>query len=150
MIRTLRRAAIAVAVTAAVAAPLLAAPADTVKARIAGFKELGGAFKSANDGLRASNVQQIQQAAPKIVAAARALPGWFPAGTGPSAALKTDAKPQIWTQAARFRAATTAFQTQAAAFERAAATGNLEAITAEARKLGGTCKGCHDDFRHKS
>lgn len=149
MIRNLRRAAIAAVLSAAVAVPLLAAPADTIKARQAGFKELGAAFKAANDGLRAANVAAIQAAAPKIVAASRAQYNWFPRGTGPSAGVKTGALPVIWTQAADFRAKQDAFAAAAASYQRAAATGNTDAITAEARKLGGTCKACHDTYRSK-
>lgn len=150
MNRIVSRAAIAALAVVIAAAPLLASPADAVRARVAGFKDLGRQFKSATDGIRASNVQQIQQAAPRIVAASRAMNGWFPRGSGPSAGVKTDAKPEIWTRAPQFRAAQGAFAAQAAAFQRAAASGNMEAITAEARKLGGTCKSCHDSFRNRS
>lgn len=148
MIRSFRRAAIAAVAIGAVTAPLLAAPADTVRARIAGYKELGGAYKAVNDSLRGdANVAAIRQATQRISVAARAQYNWFPRGTGPGPGVKTGAKPEIWSQAPRFRAAQDAFANQAAALQRAAAGGNVDAIRAEARKLGGTCKGCHDSFR---
>lgn len=150
MIRSVRRAALGAIAVAALAAPLLAAPADTVRTRIAGYKELGGAFKAVTDGLRGdANVPAIQQAAQRINASARAQYAWFPRGTGPQRGIKTGAKPEIWSQPAQFRAAQDAFARQAATLQRVAAGGNVDAIRAEARKLGGTCKGCHDNFRNQ-
>lgn len=139
----------ALAALVLVAAPLLAAPADDVRSRVAGLRELGASFKAVNDGLRGSEPQTIliQQAARQIRNAATAQYRWYPAGSGPQPGVKTAAKPEIWTQAPRFKAAQDAFAAQAAAFQQAANSGNINAIRAEARKLGGTCKGCHDSFR---
>jgi cytochrome c556 len=132
-----------------IAAPLLAAPADVVKGRIAGLRELGAAFKNANDGLRGGEPQtiMIQQSAREIVRAARAQYQWFPAGTGPNPAWKTAAKPEIWAQAAAFRTAQDNFGRAADAFQRAAMGGNADAMRTSARALGATCKACHDRFK---
>ncbi len=140
---------LALAALVLAAAPLLAAPADDVRSRVAGLRELGASFKAVNDGLRSSEPQTIliQQAARQIRNAAAAQYRWYPAGSGPQAGVKTAAKPEIWTQAPRFKAAQDAFAAQAAAFQLAANSGDINAIRAEARKLGGTCKGCHDSFR---
>lgn len=148
MNQTAARLTLAAVAVALVGAPLLAAPADQVRARITGFRELGAAFKNVNDGLR-GDVQTvlIQQSAREIRNASRAQYGWFPAGTGPQPGVKTAAKPEIWTRSAQFKAAQDAFAQQADAFQRTAAGGNAAAIRAEARKLGATCKGCHDTFR---
>jgi cytochrome c556 len=140
---------LAVLAFALVATPLLAAPADQVRTRIAGLRELGAAFKGVNDGLRSPEPQTIliQQSARQIRNAANAMPGWFPAGSGPQPGIKTAAKPEIWTQSAQFRTAMNAFVAQAAVFQTVTNRGNVDAIKAEARKLGGTCKGCHDNFK---
>jgi cytochrome c556 len=131
-----------------IAAPLLAAPADVVRQRIAGLRELGAAFKNVNDSLRGEpQLIVIRQSAREIRNAAQAQYRWFPAGTGPNPAWKTAAKPEIWAQAAQFRTAQDNFARQADAFQRAAQTGNVDAIRAAARTLGGTCKACHDQFR---
>jgi len=134
-----------------IGAPLLAAPSDVVRARIAGLRELGAAFKNANDALRGSEPQtiMIRQSAREIVSAARAQYQWFPAGTGPNPAWKTAARPEIWTQAARFRTAQDNFARAADAFQRAAMTGNADAMRSSARTLGATCKGCHDQFKNQ-
>jgi cytochrome c556 len=134
-----------------IGAPLLAAPADVVRARIAGLRELGAAFKNANDALRGGEPQtiMIRQSAREIVSAARAQYQWFPAGTGPNPAWKTAARPDIWTQTARFRAAQDNFARAADAFQRAAMGGNADAMRSSARTLGATCKACHDQFKNQ-
>lgn len=144
-----RRLTLLTAATVVIGAPLLAAPADVVRTRVAGLRELGAAFKNANDELRGSSPQPIlvQQSARAIRNAANAMPHWFPAGSGPQPGVKTKAKPEIWAQPARFTAAQNAFIAEAAAFQRVAAGGNVAAMQAEVRKLGGTCKACHETFR---
>ena len=134
---------------AGLAAPLLAAPADQVRARINGYRELGAAFKAVNDGLRGPSPQtiMIQMSAREIRNAATAQYNWFPAGSGPQPGVKTAAKPEIWSQAARFRQLQDGFAAQATAFQRAAGTGNAAAMRTAARSLGATCKACHDQFR---
>ena len=80
--------------TAMVAMPLLAAPADDVKIRIAGLREMGAAFKAVNDGLRAGEPQTmlIQLSARQIVNASRAQYRWFPAGSGNADLLRAEAR----------------------------------------------------------
>ncbi len=162
MIRKFKIVALTVVALGVAAAPLIAgtsraprgkaaamAPADVVKARQAGFKELGAAFKAVRDGTAASEMPMaiMQQSANKIKATAAALPTWFPAGSGGTATLKSAAKPEIWSKPAEFRTAHSNFATQANAFQVAVATGNADNIKAAFRSLGGTCKGCHDNFK---
>ena len=135
------------------AAPLIAAitPADQVRTRVANYKQLGAAYKAVNDGVRAGRPPSaIAPAAAQIAAAARAQYRLFPAGSGPQPGVKTAAKREIWTNARGFRAAQDAFARQAATFQRAVAGGNADLTRAESRKLGATCKGCHDQFREQS
>jgi cytochrome c556 len=138
----------------AIATPVIAAitPADAVRTRVSGLRELGAAFKSVNDALRSPTPQTmlIQISARQISGAARDQYNWFPAGSGPQTGVKTAAKPEIWAQSARFKQAQDAFAAQATSFQRAAQGGNLDLIRAESRKLGQTCKGCHDTFRSES
>jgi cytochrome c556 len=126
-----------------------ATPADAVRARIAGYRALGAAFKSANDTIRAGGARTpaMRQAAAQIAGAARQQYGWYPAGSGPQARVKTAAKPEIWTRGREFRGAQDAFARQATAFERVVASGDEAAIRAGVRQLGAACKGCHDSFR---
>lgn len=140
----------------ALVAPLLTAtagtpapsPADAVRTRIAGLRELGAAFKNVSDGIRGDpQVILIQQSARQIKNASVAMNGWFPAGSGPQRGIKTAAKPDIWAKPAEFNAARANFARQADAFQVAAASGNADAIRGAFRQLGGACKGCHDQFR---
>ena len=149
MKRTTRLRAAALAVAALGAAPLLASPADVVKSRVAGLRELGAAFKAVNDGLRSSEPQTIliQQSARQIRNAAGQMADWFPAGSGPQPGVKTAAKPEIWTQPDKFKAAEVAFASEAVKFQAVANGGNSDATRAEALKLGATCKACHENFR---
>ena len=81
----------------------------------------------------------------QVVADLARLP-W--AGFGPGTdKISQKAKPEIWKQAPKFKAAMDAFIRQANLFQQAAQSGNANAIRGEARKLGMTCKGCHDQFR---
>ena len=139
MPRSHARRAVALVSLFACAGPLFAAPADQVRTRIAGFRELGASFKTVNDSLRTPEPQTflIQIAARQIVSSSREMPGWFPAGSGPD----------IWSQTAKFKAAQDAFAKQALALQAAAQSGLAPAIRAETAKLGKTCKGCHDTFR---
>ena len=144
----MRKRLFAAALLAMVAAPLLAAPADDVRIRVAGLRELGAAFKNVSDGVRGDlQVVMVQQSAREIVAASRAQYRWFPRGSGPQPGLKTAAKAEIWTRGRQFRAAQNAFARQAVAFQRVAARGDAAEIRTAFRSLGGTCKGCHDNFR---
>lgn len=134
---------------ALVSTPLLASGADMARSRITAYRELGASFKTVNDALRGPEPQTmlVQIAARQIVNASRAQYTMFPAGSGAESGARTKAKAEIWTQAPRFKAAQDAFAAQAQVFQRAAMSGNADAIRAEVRKLGGTCKGCHDTFR---
>ena len=133
----------------AAAAPLLAAPQDVVKSRVASLRELGAAFKNVNDELKGGSPQIyiIQLSARQINSAARQQYGWFPAGSGPQPGVKTNAKREIWAQSAQFKAGQDAFAAQAAAFAKVAGTGDMNAIRVQAKKLGATCTTCHRAYR---
>jgi len=147
----MRRFGLAILATALAAVPLLAAAADDVRSRIAAYRELGIASKNAKDELAkgSPNVMIVQMAAREIGNAAKAMPGWFPNGTGPQPGVKTRAKPEIWTKAGEFKAAQNVFVAQAAVFMKAAASGDMEAMRAEHRKLASTCTNCHNNFRNE-
>ena len=127
--------------------PALAGSADQIRARIAGFRQLGTSYKVVTDGLRAGDLAAIREASGQIVGASRSLYGWFPRGSGPRPGVKTAAKLEVWTRGAEFRAAADGFSRQAQTFQRVAAGGDMAAIRGEARRLGASCKGCHDSFR---
>ena len=148
MSSSMRIKAIGAILVGALALPALAAPADTIRDRVNGYRELGAAFKSVNDGLRGElQTILVQQSARQIRNASRQQYAWFAPGTASAPGVKTYARPEIWRNAAEFKGLQDAFARQADALQRAAATGDAAAIRTEARKLGGTCKACHDKFR---
>lgn len=158
----LTTAALAALALTVAAAPLIAAqtrapraatpassPAEIVRTRIAGYREMGAAFKNVMDGLRGGDAQiiMIQQGTRTIKATSQAQFRWFPVGSGPAPGLKTLAKPEIWAKSAEFRAAQDGLVRAADALQVAAASGNVNAIRGAARGLGAACKTCHDQFR---
>jgi cytochrome c556 len=138
-----------VAAAAALTMPLLAAPADDVAKRVSGMRAMGGASRALNQALQAPepDMAAVKAAAKTIGDAGRDIHGWFPVGSGPDAGVTTSAKPEIWGDAAGFKAKADAFSTQALAVEKAAESGSVDSVKAEIAKLGATCGGCHTPFR---
>ena len=130
-------------------APIATNAAESVRTRQQHYKEIGRAMKAINDELRkdAPDVAAIQAAAATIQRFAPQIEGWFPDGSGAGAGVETEAKAEIWAKPDEFRQATQRLVTAADAFHSTAQTGDLEAIRAGVRDLGGACKNCHDQFR---
>jgi cytochrome c556 len=68
-------------------------------------------------------------------------------GEGTDKGAPTRARPEIWTDAAKFKAASEKMQGEMVKLDAAAKSGNLDALKAAASAVGGACKSCHDDFR---
>ncbi len=68
----------------------------------------------------------------------------FPAA---SAQGDTDALAAVWEQEEDFQAKVAAAQEAAVNFAAAADTGDRAAITKAFGAVGGSCKGCHDDYK---
>ncbi|WP_348674827.1 cytochrome c [uncultured Abyssibacter sp.] len=143
----------AFALTAALAAcgggtPTDPAMAEVMHERHEGFEEIGDAFKTIMDKLKAGESldAEMAEAAKTINGYAPELETWFPEGSGPEAG-KTDAKAEIWQQPQEFAESREAFVMAAAKFAELAEAGDAEGFAAQAREVGSTCKGCHDTFR---
>jgi len=61
----------------------------------------------------------------------------------------TKAKPEIWTNKAKFDEAAGKLQTEMGKLAAVAKTGKLDDIKLAVNAVGGACKSCHDDFRAK-
>lgn len=72
---------------------------------------------------------------------------WAAFGEGTDKGMPNRSKPEIWKDAAKFKTASEKMIAEVAKLDAAAKSGNLDAIKAAAGGVGGTCKGCHDDFR---
>ena len=58
-------------------------------------------------------------------------------------------KPEVWTEKEKLGKAAMAFNKEANEMAKVAAAGDAAATKEQLGKLGGTCKGCHDDFKIK-
>jgi cytochrome c556 len=123
--------------------------AESIRARQSHYKKIGAAMKGINEELKkdSPSIPTIQGHAATIHQFAPQVQGWFPDGSGAEAGVKTEARAEIWSDPEGFRKRTAAFVSAAAAFNRTAQGGDLTAIRAGVKELGGTCKGCHEQFR---
>jgi cytochrome c556 len=72
---------------------------------------------------------------------------WAAFVPGSDKAGNSKAKAEVWSDSAKFNAAADKMQAEMAKLNAAAKTGSLDAIKPAMGAVGGTCKGCHDDFR---
>ncbi len=122
-------------------------PADLVATRQASMRVASGDFMvmrlAAEKG---ADIRRFEGPARALAQWAAALPGMFPAGTGPGTA-NTHARPEIWLNRADFE--------QKAADFRAAVTRMAEMAAANNMAEGGrqwdvawhSCNACHDAYR---
>ena len=134
---------------AAIGADLTGAAA--AKDRIAHMKAMGGAAKALGDQLRsgAPDPAVVKTEAAKIDASAKALPTWFPAGSGPSSGAETHALPLIWSDPTGFAAKQHALALAAAKLDATASAGDMAAVGPAMQAVGGACKGCHETYKAK-
>ena len=81
----------------------------------------------------------------EIVAMMSTLP-WQAFGPGTEGG---KAKPEVWSDNAKFKAAAEKMQLAVIDLNKAAQSGDLESIKKSFGATGATCKGCHDDFKKK-
>jgi cytochrome c556 len=81
----------------------------------------------------------------EIVAMMSTLP-WQAFGPGTEGG---KAKPEVWSDNAKFKAAADKMQLAVADLNKAAQSGDQESIKKAFGAAGSTCKGCHDDFKKK-
>ena len=147
---TLRAGVAAIVLTTAVSAYALDA-ASVEKARHDYFHQIGKAMKGAGDELKKPepSMADLKAYAATLDKLAPELATHFPAGSGPDAGVKTEAKADIWSRPADFQKAVVNFTTAAHAFDAAAQTGDVNATRNARMALGKTCGGCHDSFRNE-
>jgi cytochrome c556 len=141
--------ALALAATVALpaAAQQFAKPEDAVKYRKAAFTVMAGHFGTlgAMANGRAPFDAKVAAESAQVVETLAKLP-W--AGFGPGTDKgETRAKPEIWTQQAKFKEAGDKMQAEVTKLVAAAKTGNLDNLKAAFGPAGASCKACHDNFR---
>ncbi len=149
----MRRAPLALAAAAVlgstVALAAAASPAQVIEQRQTNYKRMGAALKVLKDELAAETPSRakLQAAAKLLSATAKLQPFLFPAGSGPSSGIKTDALPNIWSERVAFDAAMKDLTTQSAKLEAVTQSGSNAEIAAQYREAGKTCGACHRQFR---
>jgi cytochrome c556 len=120
------------------------------KDRAAHFKEIGRNNKAIHDELKkpAPDLAVVRASAHRIGELAGQLPSWFPAGSGPKAGIKTEAREEIWANFPDFKSKAATLATRAKALE-AAAGKDVAAATQATMELGQACKSCHEQYRHE-
>jgi len=83
-----------------------------------------------------------------VVAVMASLP-WMAFGPGTDKGGNTKAKPEIWTEQAKFREESDKLVAESAKLAAATKTGNLDALKTSFAATADTCKSCHDTFRNK-
>lgn len=120
-------------------------------ARHENFQKLGANFKALNDELKKGSPDKtvLASSARNINSLAGALPTWFPRGSGAPARPMSEAKNEIWTDAAGFTAAASNIRAEAGKLNTVAASGDIDAIKAQVRPTFQACKGCHEKYRQE-
>jgi cytochrome c556 len=131
------------------AAPAAPNPKAAIAARQAGYKKMGAAMKALNDQLKTDAPAKAVMiaAAQTIATTAREQPKLFPAGSGSTAGVATDALPGIWTDRATFDGQMGKLIAESGKLVAVTNGGNAHAIRAQAKATGGTCAACHRQFR---
>ncbi|MBK9361352.1 MAG: cytochrome c [Rubrivivax sp.] len=123
-------------------------PEDAIKYRQSAFQVMSAHFGriGAMANGRVPFDAKVAQDNMAIVTVVHKLP--FTAfGEGTDKGLPQRAKPEVWKEAAKFKAAGEKMQAEVAKLDAAVKAGNLDAIKAAFGAAGGSCKACHDDFR---
>lgn len=126
-----------------------AKPEDAIKYRKASFTVLATHFSRLGAMANGKAPFDAKLAADnaEVIATAIKLP-WaaFPEGSDMG---ETKAKPEVWKDAAKFKAGADKAQAEVAKLAAAAKTGNLDNLKAAFGPAAETCKSCHDAFKNK-
>lgn len=140
------------AATLATAATAQVKPEDAIKWRQSGYGFMAWNMARIKMNVEGQyNKDEVIKAANAIQAIANSgmgalyLPG-TDKGTGWE---PTRAKAEIWKEGEKLGKAGMAFNKEANEMAKVAQTGDVAAVKEQFGKLGGTCKGCHDDFKAK-
>lgn len=143
----LAAAAAAGLVTALPAAAQFQKPEDAIKYRKAAFTVMANHFgrvAAMANGKVPFDAAAVQANA-EIVATMSKLPyAGFIEGTSNG---ETKAKPEIWTEQDKFKAAASKMQEEVAKLNTVAKGGNIDQIKAAVGDVGKSCKACHDNYR---
>ncbi len=125
---------------------------DAIKWRQAAYQVLSWNMARLDQNVKSAqfNKEDAIKAASTIAAIANSGMGQlYFAGSDQSDKIKTNVRPEMFTNGEAAGKAAMAFSAEANALAEVAQAGDAAAIQAQLGKVGGTCKGCHSDFRKK-
>jgi cytochrome c556 len=124
---------------------------QAVKDRQTNFKAMGAIMKMIDEQGKSDDPDQkkVAEGANRLVTLGGQIPTWFPAGSGADAGLKTNAKPEIWSDNATFLQREDEYMVEAKKLAAVAASGSMAEVTAQYYTTGVACANCHKPFREK-
>ncbi|MBV1774916.1 cytochrome c [Burkholderiaceae bacterium DAT-1] len=138
---------ISLLIASAIAAVSTLAQADALADRKEAFKAIKEPFKVARgvaEGKVAYDKAAFEKTAAELVEAGKKPWALFPAGSGGG---KSEARPEVWSKPAEFKAAADKFQDATLKLADSAKAGELDKIKLAIAAVGETCKACHKDFK---
>jgi cytochrome c556 len=123
-------------------------PEDAVKYRQSVMYTMGTHFYSRIGGMVNGRIPFDAKAAADnadVVVTLSKLP-WVAFTPDTDGVGRTDAKPAVWTEQAKFKDLSEKMQAEVLKLQATARTGDLDALKAAYRATGQACKSCHDAF----
>lgn len=120
---------------------------DAIKYRQSAFTVMANSFGKIGAVVKGETPYNKDEVAKNaaVVATLSSLP-WQAFGPGTEGG---KAKPEVWSDNAKFKAAAEKMQLAVADLNKAAQSGDQESIKKAFGAASTTCKGCHDDFKKK-
>ena len=116
-----------------------------VEKRVKRFKQSGADIQAVfKKHLPAGDYASIEAAALRMAAWGDEMPDAFPTGSR-----SVGADDALWDNFSDFKAKAEAMASASRALKAAAGSGDKASVTAAAKRVGGTCKSCHDSYRIK-
>ena len=134
-------------ITAGTAIAQFQKPEDAIKYRQSAFTVMANSFGKIGAVVKGEAPYNKDEVAKNavVVATLSSLP-WQAFGPGTEGG---KAQPEVWSDNAKFKAASEKMQLAVADLNKAAQSGDLDSIKKAFGAAGATCKGCHDDFKKK-
>ncbi len=124
------------------------AAADTVAARQAAMMLSGVAMGSIKASIDAGQPLVSQRFPTRALSRwAHAVPAMFPAGSGAEAGVRTNARPEIWSDRAGFEARAAGYAAAADRLAELAAGEDATAFAAQWTVVRASCQACHDGYK---
>ena len=122
--------------------------ADIVEARQAAMMLSGVAMGSIKAAIDAGQPIASQRFPTRALSRwAHAVPGVFPAGSGAEAGVRTNAKPEIWSDRAGFEAKAADYAAAADRLAELAGGDDAAAFAAQWTAVRASCQACHDGYK---